>query len=107
MVQHNQIILKCRCDCGKVKDVVHYAVRGGKTKSCGCQQFARKLKDGEAAFNKMVDNMKRSARSRGHAWELSTYEIKELVDNNCFYCDLPPSNVGKPPVCSKGNYVYR
>ena len=32
----NRRMARCRCQCGKVKVVYEYSLRGGKTKSCGC-----------------------------------------------------------------------
>jgi hypothetical protein len=33
---YGQAIVKCRCECGNVKDIPYHNIKAGKVKSCGC-----------------------------------------------------------------------
>lgn len=35
----------CKCDCGTIKSVLGYSLRGGRTKSCGCNNGKDKIID--------------------------------------------------------------
>lgn len=34
----------CRCECGKIKNVVEYHLKGGTSRSCGCGRVAQHSK---------------------------------------------------------------
>lgn len=50
-----------------------------------------KLPKGEASFNAFYKRYKWSARQRGLVFELSKKELREIVEQNCFYCGVSPN----------------
>ena len=61
----------CRCDCGKEKSVLGYALRRGQTKSCGCQRRTAILDITGQRFGKLLVLEKDSSdydRKRGIRW---------------------------------------
>lgn len=82
-----------RCDCGKTIHSVPANVRKGKVKSCGCLYRDKGLMPGEAGCNEVFGAYKRSARHREIAWKLTKDEFLALVQNNCYYCGVPPCRV--------------
>ena len=108
--KHKQAMWKCRCDCGKTTFVVGGQLKTGHTKSCGCYNSERlgalnRLSRGEAAFNVLFSAYKRSARVRGHSFQLSQELFRKLTQQVCHYCGQAPSKVHKPSHCN-GMYVY-
>jgi len=110
---------KCVCDCGNVAYVRSNALRSGKTKSCGCynRDVAKKnmtktmgkgdknihyIKDRKiAAFNSVIASYKLNAKYRGVQFSLSNKEIYSLLEGNCYYCGVEPSNEKKVKVTSE------
>ena len=92
---------RCRCDCGNETIVLGTRLRKGINKSCGCSQV---LPEGEGSFNAMYRVRVVAARNRGIKWDLSKDEVMEISKQPCFYCGLPPSNVGRGS--TNGNYIY-
>lgn len=94
---------KCVCDCGNICAIDQYKLLSGHTRSCGCyrsqvqksnvEEMAKRKReaDGLAAWKKLVNVYKQSARKRGYAWELTESECIELFQKNCFYCGCAPS----------------
>lgn len=144
--ENQKVFWKCRCDCGKTKNVVTSSLRkNGGTRSCGCnrvrrvvnigdrfgklvvikkvQEFsniwecrcdcgnhinttgfelihirrgcsiscANSLVYGEAAFNSVYNDSKRSAKRRGYTWDIPKNIFRKITSSNCFYCGNPPS----------------
>jgi hypothetical protein len=76
---------KCKCDCGKVFEVVGASLRNGTTKSCGCHKWTfndYEVKDGVAYIN------------------IDPYIVK--VDES----DLPLINMERWHVNKHNGYVY-
>jgi len=87
----------CKCDCGTTVTRVGASLRYGRTFSCGCTNLERvreanALPGNEAAFNRIVLQIKDSAKRRGLVYSLTLDEIKTLVVKECYYCGLEPSN---------------
>jgi hypothetical protein len=78
----------CKCDCGQETCVRGNYLRSGHTRSCGCLHT---LPKGEAAFNRLYDNYKRSARRRGLEWGLNMRLFRHVTKQPCYYCGHPPS----------------
>jgi hypothetical protein len=95
---------QCVCDCGSIVWVQTSQLN--HTKSCGCllRDFKR-LPDGRAARNEILDSYKRSAAKRGLVWQLSDEQFDYLTAQLCFYCSCPPSNT-KPSRRDTGAFVY-
>lgn len=89
-----------KCDCGIEKVIMGSAMVSENTKSCGCynKSYRREL-------YLLPDNLgvKRTiyAQYRFHAirrkieFNLNEDDFIDLISKNCYYCDLPPSNVKK------------
>jgi len=45
------------------------------------------------AARKIKDNYSRMAKRRGHIFELTDIQVKELIIQNCHYCGIQPSSV--------------
>ena len=100
--KYKRIYWKCRCECGNICSVASCQLISGKTKSCGC---LRRLDEGIACFNRLFDIYQRSAKRRGFKFNLTKKEFKELTKNNCYYCEIIPSQkVSKNK--ANGNYIY-
>lgn len=103
----------CECDCGRRSIVRGYDLRRGATRSCGCLNNAlltaynikRKLGPRQAAFRRTLCDMKRNARRRGRAWELSEKQAASLMASVCHYCGTAPGNVAKSR-SKNGDFSY-
>lgn len=88
------------CSCGKTTTTNIYDVIFGKTSSCGCaglEQIRRDFvkPDSEGAFNKIKSNYIGNCKKRNINFMLTQLEFRELILQNCHYCNSPPSNVVK------------
>lgn len=99
-----QIMWVCRCGCGKIVDVASSDLRKGSRTRCGpdCPKFG--VVKGDASFNVMLYGMKKGAKIRGHAWNLTKDQVREITKRNCFYCGKVPSQ--KPSGKLNGDYIY-
>jgi hypothetical protein len=98
----------CECDCGSGKLVTAEGASlvGGKTRSCGCLRQRPRLPEGQsAARNTVLRSYKKSAESRGHAWELSEEDFDRLTSMDCYYCGSPPSTV-RATASGRGSFIY-
>ena len=96
------ILWDCSCDCGKVIKVKSRSLVSGETKSCGC---LRKIKAGEANFNKLLANYQNSARRNDVPFSLMTEQFRELTKRNCHYCGTKPRQK-KYRRFSNGAYIF-
>ena len=86
---------KCKCDCGKIITAIGVELTRKHTKSCGCMRQEKtailtKKGYGEASFNRLYGNYKRSANKNKHEFTLSKEEFKEIVQQPCTYCGRQP-----------------
>lgn len=93
---YKRSVYLCKCDCGKILEVVGQNLKTGNSKSCGC--LAREKRSGEnsilwkgvgklkAEFNRQ----RRGAVSRGLEFSLTVGQVESLFNSNCFYCDSEP-----------------
>lgn len=65
---HRNAIWQCRCDCGKVKNVLGFSLRNGDTSSCGCYRSE------ELAERSRIQN-----RKHGHAHSPEMYSWKSMI----------------------------
>ncbi len=100
----------CRCDCGAEREVDSWAMRYGKSQSCGCTtpykvRCALRHPEGQAARNQALCGIKGAARRRGYAWSLTAEQAFALFALDCDYCGAPPSNraVSNPKT---GSFTY-
>lgn len=82
----------CRCDCGKEVVICTNHLNSGHTKSCGCLFLETiSLPEGEAELNSIYGTYKYYAEKRKYVWELTKEEVKNLINQNCYYCGKKPS----------------
>lgn len=101
---------KMRCDCGKIVE----GEFGRNSKSCGClrsQTFKelnpkKRLAEGEANFNRLMNSYQQSAKARGLVFTLTKEEFRILTKSDCYYCGRPPETVGIFNPNSYGAYIY-
>jgi hypothetical protein len=86
---------KCLCDCGNIKSIAGYSLRGKSTKSCGCLQKEiaklQQIPDGGAAKNKLYGQYKNKANKRGYSFKLSKEEFIKTTGQKCHYCGIESS----------------
>jgi hypothetical protein len=92
------VIWSCVCDCGKETMVGGDKLRAGKIRSCGCyrKEMMRErysLPDGLAARKAVLRSLKFHARNRGYAYDLEDTFALNLMQQPCFYCGVPPSQI--------------
>ena len=90
----------CLCQCGTFKLVRVSKLVNGITKSCGClarevATTTRKNPKGVTALNTLISTYIKSAKDRGHDFELSVQECDKLFKSNCYYCGTEPSQFVK------------
>lgn len=107
---NNRTKYKCLCDCGKEIIVEGSKITNGHTKSCGClkkeRDFGRfKLPFGEAARNNIIGSYKSNAKNKGYEFKLTSEEMIEIFQMNCFYCGSEPKNVYSRPKMN-GHFIH-
>jgi hypothetical protein len=90
----------CLCTCGKEKIVNGTSLRMGRSTSCGC--YVRKL-----LSHNNIDDIKLSSAKRLFAGKYSDGNLNfnifvELIQQNCFYCNLDSHNSNK---CNFFSYI--
>lgn len=82
---------KCLCDCGKITYPKTWALKSGRSKSCGClmKNLAStrfKLPENLGFINELYRNYKSSAEKRKYDFELDIQTFRNLIDSECYYC---------------------
>lgn len=104
----------CLCDCGNFKTVRRPdGLKSGDIKSCGCyskETILRAVKaitlpKGEAAFNVLYGDYKKTARNKKVGFTLTKKQFRFLTKSNCVYCDSEPSRLYGPSDVN-GKYRY-
>jgi len=84
----------CQCDCGETTVVSSHNLRTGNTKSCGCLwKDTVCLPEGESAFNQLYNRIRHDVR--GHEFDLTKEQVRQLVLQPCHYCGEPPAQKQK------------
>ena len=104
----------CRCDCGNLHTVSFRELSRGHTQSCGClfretlkaSWGANRTKVGQSAFNQLVYQYRRAAKSRGFQFDLGEDEFRNLTAAACYYCGLPPSQNVHTAKGTNGGLLY-
>ncbi len=99
--------VRCTCDCGNTKVILLSAVRGGHTKSCGCD-IGRKFvyeDPTEPAFINLYSKYRERSKKNGKSFELSKDEFRILTKSNCHYCGVEPLQQAKN-VCRGSVLLY-
>lgn len=107
----------CKCECGEVKVIYGSNLRRGMTKSCGCLNnevkgkrlksinTKRRLVYGLASMRRILGVYKRVAKRKGHSFDLTEEQFKELTQQDCHYCGTKPENISGQNRCN-GIYIY-
>lgn len=106
----------CVCDCGTVIVALASDLKREGRPSCGCLKReklsnSRKLPLGEGAANNMYAQYRKSAKQRIIAFELTRDKFRSLIDKNCHYCGIGPTqhSYGMVRMATKnvnGNFKY-
>lgn len=78
----------CRCDCGKLCICSAFDLTKKRNKDCG-ECFGSFSEITKRLFSKY----KGQAKRRNIIFELSIKDFEKLIYNNCYYCDVSPSNI--------------
>jgi len=82
------------CDCGKRLTLPGNALSGKKAQRyCGQSCPTKVLNDEQRIRRRRLISYKAGARSRDLTWELSDDEAWALMQSDCFWCEVPPTNV--------------
>lgn len=91
---------KCQCECGNISFVDRASITSKRIKSCGCGHGNKKgqshLQEGEAAWNRYIDDYKRNCKRKVREFQLSIEEFKSICLGNCVYCGMNPSKIYPP-----------
>jgi hypothetical protein len=97
----------CECDCGVTKEFDYHNLRSGRTKSCGCFRRTRLQKPTEeVALTWVINNYRGDARKGKHEWHLEREYVRELIAQNCHYCERAPENCFRRSKVDKEPYFY-
>jgi hypothetical protein len=95
----------CRCDCGNSHEVSGRSLRGGDSKSCGCNKPGPKPRT-ISTFNEIYSLYRSRAKRKGYRFALTKAQFKALIDSNCFYCGAKPGQVYRAANESSLPYKY-
>lgn len=82
----------CSCECGGNTTTTGVKLRSGHTKTCGC---SRNSPNPNARFLAIYQTYKIRANKKKIDFSLNENSFKELITNNCHYCNEPPNNLSK------------
>ena len=100
------------CECGNRKKRMGIAVVNGTTTDCGCgkPRFTHEEKKQLPDYWYEMKNIRlvyrRHARDRGFEFNLTDEQVNELIQQNCYYCGVPPSNYRKGRQVNKDTSFY-
>lgn len=82
----------CKCDCGKEIIIQKkHQLTSGNTTSCGCYALEiRRKPPGEKSLNAMEYSYRYHSKKRGHIFELTKNQFRNLIQQNCYYCNASP-----------------
>jgi hypothetical protein len=105
--------------CGNKKWMRNHLIKRDRTKSCGCLKdkpylwkqrgpkiMPWQLEKGEAAFNNLLMQYKRSAKKRNLKFNLTIKQFRNLTKSNCYYCDREPHRIIKGQGKTSGDYIF-
>ena len=85
----------CECDCGNFITTRIYTLLDNKAQSCGCNQieFVKKMcirEPGKISFTTQHSIYKHNAKKNNRDFELTVEQTKDLMIQNCFFCNQEP-----------------
>jgi len=106
--KHKEVMWKCLCDCGTIKNITAYPLISGNIKSCGCynkeNQRTRNLKQSGISAAKLAFNQYKYNK-KNRSFQLAFDLVYDLFQQNCFYCGSKPKNISKSKY-SNGDFIY-
>lgn len=103
---NQESIWQVRCDCGAEKALRATDLRSGGVNSCGClKRELRQLPVGVAAKNRVLNTYRQHAKQKKLVWGITRKMFDALVQGDCHYCGLPPSNISQH-IDLNGSYIY-
>lgn len=84
---------------------VAVVVRRKHEKNYGGRAGFNRLAAGQSAFNQLFYSYQKSARERGHSFELTANEFRFITQQNCFYCGNPPETKFHAAQGTNGDYI--
>lgn len=93
IIKNHRGFYNCLCDCGKMHIVRSDTLNRGKNGaiiSCGC--YRGKREKGLASFNMCYKTYKERANLKNLSFKLDKNTFKNLITQNCYYCNSLPSN---------------
>lgn len=102
-------IYECTCKCGNTFLSRARDIKRGKTKSCGCVHKERarllglsnKKGKGDSGANVLYSRYKRRSLVRGMEFNLKFDEFKNIITQNCYYCNSEPRELSLSYVTSE------
>ncbi len=90
----------CKCTCGRELPIVQGRLLGGIVTHCGCiTKLARAslVKRGKpGSFYRVLGHYRHRAKRRTSIeFGLTDDEAFTIMTSNCWYCNIPPSQIGK------------
>jgi hypothetical protein len=82
---YNQIVWKCKCDCGNICNIISRSLIHNRTKSCGClhKDVVRK-----EPYYHLFTALNRSSKNRGRECSITFQQFLSFVEiNKCHYCN--------------------
>lgn len=100
----------CKCECGIEKAINRSSLMSGNTKSCGCfrkeyMSNKTRIKPGLSNMRSLIANYKKSAKNKGHSYELTEKQFAEITQQNCHYCGAKPNGIASHSK-QNGDYIY-
>lgn len=96
----NRVLLKCKCDCGNIKNILPGKLTRDIAKSCGCAHLDASKKSIKLAHAKNTKHEPRIASAK-HLWGrkyddgCSFDKFLELSQLPCYYCGIEPYQIYK------------
>lgn len=87
----------CKCECGNKTYARSWGLKTGRHKSCICGRTAKRpiswVPNNGSQKREIFRNYKRSAKTRGYDFNLSSDQLFDLIGKDCYYCGAPPQLV--------------
>jgi len=89
---------ECLCDCGKTKIINGSDLKRKYTVSCGCYaKYITKITHmkpkGVGGFNRVLDSYTSRCKRLKREFLLTEEQFKQIISNNCFYCNIEPNQI--------------
>lgn len=84
---YNQVVWKCKCDCGNICNIISRSLVHNRTKSCGCLHKERVRKEPYYHIYSSIKRRENYYESKDRKCTFSFNEFLEFIKiTNCHYC---------------------